>query len=203
MSRVERNSGREVAGTAGTSRRSGGAGRLGRLISLMGSILLTVSIIMCLGLVIPRFAGIGQYVVISGSMEPGIPVGSIVYSTAVDPSSLDTGDIIVFYSNEGGDTPVTHRVVENHTADSEIITKGDANAQNDLSPVVYPNIIGKVVLHLPAVGYAAAALTSLQGKLGMGCVIVAAYLLTVAGGRLQRPIKNHKDYSSQAKLHNK
>ena len=130
----------------------------GKLISAIGTILLVVAIIACLGLSVPRFAGIEQYVVISGSMEPAIPVGSMVYSAQTDPSTLEAGDIIVFYSNEAGSTPVTHRVVENHVADGEIITKGDANEQNDMSPVVYANVLGKLVLHVPMLGYIAAPL---------------------------------------------
>ena len=156
----------------------------GKLISAIGTILLVVAIIACLGLSVPRFAGIEQYVVISGSMEPAIPVGSMVYSAQTDPSTLEAGDIIVFYSNEAGSTPVTHRVVENHVADGEIITKGDANEQNDMSPVVYANVLGKLVLHVPMLGYIAAPLGTMTGKIAMGCVILAAYLLTVVGSKL-------------------
>ena len=157
---------------------------IGKLISAIGTIILIAAIIACLGLSVPRFAGIEQYVVISGSMEPAIPVGSMVYSAQTDPSTLEAGDIIVFYSNEAGSTPVTHRVVENHVADGEIITKGDANAQNDMSPVIYANVLGKLVLHVPMLGYIAAPLGTMMGKIAMGCLILAAYLLTVVGSKL-------------------
>lgn len=161
-----------------------GGRAIGKLISAIGTIILIVAIVACLGLSVPRFAGIEQYVVISGSMEPAIPVGSMVYSAQTDPATLETGDIIVFYSTEAGSTPVTHRVVENHVADGEIITKGDANAQNDMSPVIYANVLGKLVLHVPMLGYIAAPLGTMMGKIAMGCVILAAYLLTVVGSKL-------------------
>ena len=161
-----------------------GGRAVGKLISAIGTIILIVAIVACLGLSVPRFAGIEQYVVISGSMEPAIPVGSMVYSAQTDPATLETGDIIVFYSTEAGSTPVTHRVVENHVADGEIITKGDANAQNDMSPVIYANVLGKLVLHVPMLGYIAAPLGTMMGKIAMGCVILAAYLLTVVGSKL-------------------
>jgi signal peptidase len=161
-----------------------GGRAIGKLISAIGTIILIVAIVACLGLSVPRFAGIEQYVVISGSMEPAIPVGSMVYSAQTDPATLETGDIIVFYSSEAGSTPVTHRVVENHVADGEIITKGDANAQNDMSPVIYANVLGKLVLHVPMLGYIAAPLGTMMGKIAMGCVILAAYLLTVVGSKL-------------------
>jgi signal peptidase len=161
-----------------------GGRAFGKLISAIGTILLIVAILACLGLTVPRFAGIEQYVVISGSMEPAIPVGSMVYSAQTDPSTLEAGDIIVFHSDETGSTPVTHRVVENHVADGEIITKGDANAQNDANPVAYADVLGKLVLHVPMLGYIAAPIATVMGKVAMGCVILAAYLLTVVGGRL-------------------
>ena len=162
-----------------------GGRAFGRLLSAIGTIILILAIVACLGLTVPRFVGIEQYVVVSGSMEPAIPVGSMVYSAQTEPSTLQTGDIIVFHSDEAGDTPVTHRVVENRVANGEIITKGDANEQNDASPVTYANVLGKLVLHVPMLGYLAAPIATTMGKVAMGCVILAAYILTVVGGKLK------------------
>ena len=108
----------------------------------------------------PRLAGIKTYVVISGSMEPAIPVGNMVYSKEVDPATLETGDVIVFYSSnalqggtDAGDViPITNRVVSNDIAAQEITTKGDANEQNDISKVIYMNVEGKVIFHVPHLG---------------------------------------------------
>ena len=183
----EKKRARREAKAMGDGRPEFHAGRLvGRLISLIGTLLLIAAIVACLGLAAPRFAGIDQYVVISGSLEPALPGGSMVYSAQTEPSTLEAGDVIVFYSNEAGDVPVTHRVVENHIGDGEVITKGDANAQNDLSPVIYTNIIGKMVLPVPLLGYIAAPIGTLYGKIAMGCVIIAAYLLTVVGGKMSK-----------------
>ena len=134
----------------------------------------------------PRFAGIGQYAVKDGGMEPAIPAGSMVYSAQVEPSTLSQGDVIVFYANETGSNPVTHRVVENKIADGNVITKGDANAQNDPEPVPYSNIIGKKVISVPMLGYLAAPMESMLGKVAMGLVIIGAYLLTVIGSKMRK-----------------
>lgn len=183
----EKRRARKEARAMGDGRPEFHGGRaFGRFLNFIGTLLLMLAIIVCLGLTVPRFAGIDQYVVISGSMEPAIPVGSMVYSAQTDPSTLEPGDIIVFYSDESGSTPVTHRVVENHVGEGEIITKGDANAQNDLSPITYANILGKVQLHIPMLGFIASPLSTLQGKIAMACVILAAYLLTVVGGNLKK-----------------
>ena len=166
--------------------KGGGKGNsaLGKFLSFIGTVIMIASVVVCLGLALPRFAGISQYVVISGSMEPAIPVGSLVYAREADPASLDPGDVIVFYTDEHTDTPVTHRVVENHQADQEVITKGDANAQNDLSPVIYMNIVGKEIMHIPRLGFLAAPLGSITGKIAAALIIVGAYLLTVLGARI-------------------
>lgn len=183
----EKKRARKEARAMGDGRPEFHGGRaFGKFLNFIGTLLLIVAIAACLGLTVPRFAGIEQYVVVSGSMEPAVPVGSMVYSGQTDPSTLEAGDIIVFGGTDGGSVPVTHRVVENHIADGEVITKGDANPENDLNPVPYSNILGKVQLHIPMLGYIAAPLGSIAGKIAMGCVIVAAYLLTVVGSNLKK-----------------
>ena len=186
MSRVERNKDIYEDG----SRRS----PIGRLLTVIGSVILAAAIIVCLALAAPRLAGIDSYVVVSGSMEPAIPVGSMVYSKACDPAELGEGDIIVFYETMGSGVPVTHRIVENDTDKGEIITKGDANAQADLAPVIYNNVTGKVVMHVPYLGLLAAPLSTMilslllnaMEVIAAAMIIIAGYLLTEAGARLRR-----------------
>lgn len=183
----EKRRARKEARAMGDGRPEFHGGRaFGTLLGFIGTLILILAIAACLGLTVPRFAGIEQYVVISGSMEPAIPVGSMVYSGQTDPSTLEAGDIIVFGSTEGESAPITHRVVENRLAEGEVVTKGDANPENDLNPVPYSSILGKVQLHIPMLGFIAAPLGSLAGKIAMGCVIIAAYLLTVVGGNLRK-----------------
>ena len=178
---------RKEARAMGDGRPEFHGGRLlGGLIHLIGTLIIIVAIVACLGLYVPRFAGIGQYEVKDGGMEPAIPTGSMVYTAQIEPSTLSEGDVIVFYANESGTTPVTHRVVENKIADGNVITKGDANAQNDPEPVPYSNIIGKKVLSVPMLGYLAAPMESTLGKVAMGLVIIGAYLLTVIGSKMRK-----------------
>lgn len=159
---------------------------LGKILRFIGTATLVILIVLCLGISVPRLFGFTQYVVVSGSMEPAIPVGSLVFSKATEPSELEKGDVIVFYTEMHNDTPVTHRVVENHVADREIITKGDANAGKDLNPVIYENVIGKVALHVPRLGYIAAPLGTFIGKIAALLFIVAGYLLSLIGTNLSK-----------------
>ncbi|MBR3125616.1 MAG: signal peptidase I [Mogibacterium sp.] len=153
-------------------------------------------VIILLGLVLaaPRLAGIKTYAVISGSMEPAIPVGSMVYSKEVDPKTLETGDVIVFYNSNttqgdgstAGIIPVTHRVVLNDTGLGEITTKGDANEQRDISKVTYNNVEGKVIFHIPHLGYIGAPLSTTMGKVAAALILLAGYLLTEVGGSIRK-----------------
>ena len=97
-------------------------------------------IVACAGLL--ALIGIGPHIahyrtlsVLSGSMEPGIPVGAIVIVTEESPRDLRVGQIIT-YKVPVGDRPViSHRVVEvveGEGTDQPVFrTKGDANEAAD------------------------------------------------------------------------
>ena len=158
----------------------------GRFLSTVGIILMVIVVAACLCLVIPKIAGYESYVVVSGSMEPAIPVGSIVYSEETDPALLSTGDVIVFRDATRGSTPITHRVVSNDPVTGIVITKGDANVNEDANPITYDNILGKVKAHLPRIGFTVAMFSTTLGKLVAALIMLESWLLTEIGGRLVR-----------------
>ena len=112
---------------------------------------------------LPLFLGFQAYIIVSGSMEPAIPLGSVVYARDVEPEEIREGDIIVFYGGRNGDAVTTHRVMENRTAEREFITRGDANADNDMLPRPYESLIGRVELSVPFLGK---VLSVLSGRTG-------------------------------------
>ena len=87
--------------------------------------------------------------VYTGSMEPAIPVGSVVVIKPVDPETLKIGDIICFTLTEP--TSITHRII--NITDEGFITKGDANEDPDHWIVKKENVIGKAILTVPFIGY--------------------------------------------------
>ena len=157
---------------------------LGRISSVIGLLLILLVVAICLPLTVPRVAGYEVYAIVSGSMEPAIPTGSLVYAKRADPAGLVPGEIVVFYGGQGADTVITHRVVENNAADQEIVTRGDANADNDVSPIPYRNVIGKVGAHVPLLGLFLPVISTMQGKLCLLGVLAAAVLLRVVGARM-------------------
>ena len=87
--------------------------------------------------------------VYTGSMEPAIPVGSVVVIKPVDPESLREGDIICFELS--GPTSITHRII--NVTEEGFITKGDANEDPDTWIVKKENVIGKAIFTIPYLGY--------------------------------------------------
>lgn len=101
-------------------------------------------------LIILKMAGIIPYVVMSGSMEPEIPVGSLCFvNTNVSYESIVKGDIIAFTAD--GEFCITHRVTDVGT--DGFVTKGDGNSKEDLWKVRQKNYKGKTVVWIPYIGY--------------------------------------------------
>lgn len=120
-------------------------------------------------MVLPTLLGYERYVIISGSMEPTLPVGSVVYDEVVPVDDLEVGDIITFLPppEYGIDDPVTHRIVKITLAGEEtdvpgerlFRTKGDDNEDVDPWEMVLDGPDqARVVRHIPYVGYVYMAL---------------------------------------------
>ncbi|MBL8158584.1 signal peptidase I [bacterium] len=93
-------------------------------------------------------------IVKSGSMEPTIPTGSLVIVKPMQSYGID--DVITFGADTKTEIPTTHRII-GYESDAEgrsvFRTKGDANEDQDANPVPRGEVIGKVVFHLPYVGF--------------------------------------------------
>lgn len=98
------------------------------------------------------------YNIATGSMEPNIKVDDVIVNVRVkSPESIKVGDVITFNSTSSisKGLTVTHRVIniiKNDDGTYEYVTKGDFNPSADSATAKYNDIIGKVVIKLPAVG---------------------------------------------------
>ncbi|MCR0302286.1 signal peptidase I [[Clostridium] innocuum] len=140
-----------------------------KLMSIAGTICVVLVILAAFPFTLPRIFGIEIYGILTGSMDPACPTGSLVYVKSVNPESLQEKDIVTF---QKGNLVITHRVVKNDVQKEELITKGDANNANDIQPVAYEQIKGKVALTVPLLGYLALRLNSAAGI--SVCVIILA-----------------------------
>jgi len=142
-------------------------------------IVLTLVILICVAAGGLYLFNIKPYVVLSGSMEPNIQTGSLVF---VDHSAkydeIRENDIIAFKLN---DTMVTHRVVE--VTSQGLITKGDANSTNDGGYVTVENFIGKNIFTIPKLGYLVRVIQSRNGTIIFIAGIVLMFVLSFIGDK--------------------
>ncbi|MFY9801295.1 MAG: signal peptidase I [Methanoregula sp.] len=102
--------------------------------------------------IISPFFGWRGEVVISGSMEPAIQTGSVVIVHPIVPDTIQKGDIIMYYSPDRTSL-ITHRVVDVKSEPTlRFITRGDANNNSDINPVVPGQIVGIVAFTIPYLG---------------------------------------------------
>ena len=160
--------------------------KISHICSAIGTVLLIVLILACLPLTLPKAFGYQMYTVISGSMEPVLPVGSLVYVKYQEPESIEKKDIIAFYGSNDSSSIITHRVVYNKKLSGEFVTKGDANKEKDMNPISYNQYMGKVVLMIPVIGGVAQTLTTGSGKLVLFSFIGLILLLEIVGNIIQK-----------------
>ena len=113
-----------------------------------------------------RLFGVSVYSVLSGSMEPSIPTGSLVYATTCDASDLQVGDIVVWALDENtsnSPTYCTHRAIAIDYENELITTKGDANENAEASPLSFADVRGKISVVIPSLGTFLNFLKSMQG----------------------------------------
>lgn len=145
------------------------------------TIIVILAIALTVLLVGVRLFGIQVFTVLSGSMEPEYPVGSLIYVKEVDAFELESGDVITFMLNEN--TVATHRIVGvvPDEEDSSVVrfrTKGDANEAEDGSLVHYKNVIGTPIFKIPYLGYVT---NYIQNPPGMYVAIAgAAFILMLS-----------------------
>ena len=124
------------------------------------------------------------YVVMSGSMLPTIQVKDIVVTKKVPEEKLEVGDIITFISPDTrfGGISVTHRIIEKYYDESigsySYRTQGDNNNVADSVLVPNKNILGKVILKVPKLGYLQDILSSKGGLIIVvliPCLVILSY----------------------------
>lgn len=140
-----------------------------------GVVIATAATVVVATLVLPRTVGGAALTVLTGSMEPTYPVGSLVVVRPVEADEVVTGDVITFANPSGSFT--THRVTKvdlTSAGERSFTTKGDANRTEDNDPVLADAVRGRVWLHVPYLGHIRQALSSPIGFAAMfGLVLLS------------------------------
>jgi len=119
------------------------------------SVIVLVVAVVALAVVIPRVGGATPYTILTGSMRPHYPPGTLVVAKPIDTDKLQTGDVVTYQLHSGQPEVVTHRIVAIDTSlagDRTFQTKGDANNVAD-DPWVKPvQIRGRLWYAVPLIG---------------------------------------------------
>ena len=165
-----------------------------KALKITSSVLIGLILVVVFLLMGTRLIGFEPYTVLSGSMEPEFPTGSMTYVRSVDTASLAVGDVITFRM-AGGDTVATHRIIEVITEDStlQFRTKGDANDGPDHNLVPADRVIGSPSFTIPYLGRFASFLQERRGKAVSIAVVSGVILMVVASELLAGRQKNQDD----------
>ncbi|MBE5868580.1 MAG: signal peptidase I [Lachnospiraceae bacterium] len=157
------------------------------------TVLVVLVVLLAVLLVGARIVGFKVFTVLSGSMEPDYPVGSLIYVREVDPDDLESKDVITFMLDEN--IVATHRIIEviPDEADSTVVyfrTKGDANNAADGKLVHSKNVIGTPVFTIPWLGYVANFIQNPPGTYIAIAVCAILILLMFVPDLLRKEEKN-------------
>lgn len=107
---------------------------------------------------IPAAIGGTPLTILTGSMSPNLPPGTLVVVKPTPVDEIGVGDVLTFQLESGKPTLVTHRVVARMTDSSSgemrFVTQGDANNTADAAPVMPVQIKGTVWYAVPWLGWA-------------------------------------------------
>lgn len=105
-------------------------------------------------MLVPALAGASTSTVLSGSMAPALPVGTVVVARPVAAGDVAVGDVVTFVAHEPGTAAsriVTHRVVAVEPG-PVLRTRGDADATPDPGGTVAADLRGRLWYSVPWVG---------------------------------------------------
>lgn len=104
---------------------------------------------------LPALTGGSAMTVLTQSMEPGLPPGTLVVVRPTPVDDIRVGDVITYQIRSGEAAVVSHRVMSKTYADGELtfVTKGDNNDTVDPEPVREVQVRGTLWYSLPLLGW--------------------------------------------------
>ncbi|MEO9325170.1 signal peptidase I [Nocardioides sp. C4-1] len=139
-------------------------------------LILAAAFVLAATVLVPRLGGATPYTVLTGSMQPGMPPGTLVVAKPVDPTDIAIGTVVTYQLESGKPTVVTHRVVAVRSTmqgELEFQTQGDANSTPDPKWVRHEQVRGERWYSVPHLGRLNALLNGHERQL---------LVYTVAGG---------------------
>jgi signal peptidase len=136
-------------------------------------------------------------IVMTGSMAPGIPVGALIVTVPLRREAV-AGDVILF-PHPWRHATVVHRVVavEHGAVDSDYVTKGDANEQEDGWRTPVASATDRVIATIPYLGYVFGMAGLPVVRLSVG-LLVLAFVLSTQLAAVQSRRSGRRDHQRSA-----
>lgn len=167
-----------------------------RRINVLTTILLVFAVLLCLTVTVQVLSkgyvnlfGYSLFRVVTGSMEPTVPVGALLVCRQTGMDAVQMGDIICFRAQETAifGRMMTHRVTGIFSdLDGNLLfeTRGDANLAADGFMVSQANFVGKVIWYTGADSVLSSVFSFFTNKIGfLACIVIPILLL---GGLLMK-----------------
>jgi signal peptidase len=129
-------------------------------LGLSGGLLLLILGLGAVLVVVPRVAGAIPLTVLTTSMEPLLPPGTMLFVLPVEMDDIAIGDVVTYQIRSGDPAVITHRVIEISSADdgsSTLTLLGDNNGSPDPDPVVEEQVKGRLWYSVPYIGLVSGA----------------------------------------------
>ncbi len=191
----------EISSEEASTEREGPKHPVWHFISVMLSTALLVLVVAVAfaAIIVPRAAGGTALTVLSSSMEPKYPIGTMVVIRPAAAVDINVGDVITYQITSGDPTVATHRVIEKglrHDGEIQFITQGDNNSVPDPEPVREVQVRGAVWYSVPYLGHVAHGLNN-GGRAWLVPVAAMAFLgyggwLMLSGVRDRRKRSGHR-----------
>ncbi len=147
------------------------------VLSLLKWLILVVLTLLAIYVINSNFnivKGYKTFLVQSGSMEPAIMTGDVV--VIKNQTDYLINDVVTFTGKSN--RVVTHRINEiEKSGEKKYFTKGDANKTGDEDYIAKEQIIGKVVLVIPRLGYLLSFAKTFNGLIILLIIPAIVYIL--------------------------
>lgn len=138
---------------------------------------------------VPALWGWEPTTVMSGSMEPSISTGDVVVVRPLDPTEYKQNRVVLVDDPDHADKLRLHRIVESNESGS-LVLRGDANNDNDASPVAPAAVHGVGFLNVPYIGLPVYWITTAQWLKVLA--VVGGFILMCWASTLDRALQRSR-----------
>ena len=136
-----------------------------KLLNLSGVLILSALILITAPFAVPRFFGYQVYGILTDSMYPAYRPGDLIYVKEVSADAIRPGDVIAYTAGTATEFVISHRVLRTDKENHSFITKGDSGKSEDMTPVVFSRLKGRVVCRIPLLGRLCGLFENTAGKI--------------------------------------